>query len=229
MVLKFKHGDLSCSASSYDLKNLMSWLGFFLIWKLAEISVPKCHSFILCETYWGRRSVRSALQESDPLIYRALIRLALRRFYQDEVAPSFCVSPPSACSPLPRQRCVSPSLTTPRAQVMMQFLGGVLFPYIATCAAAQVLFELRVHGGLIISWTVSLHPLHDALLKCMAGNTEPCCVLHFVWSLFEMLIALDQTYHPVHVLRVQFLIVPALISYSTGPSCFGSSDCAIKC
>lgn len=46
-----------------------------------------------CETCRGLESVRSALQESDPLIYRVLIRLLLWRFYQakDEISPSFCV------------------------------------------------------------------------------------------------------------------------------------------
>lgn len=51
-----------------------------------------------CETCRGLRRVRSALQESDPLIYRVLIRLPLWRFDQakDEISPSFCVcvSPP---------------------------------------------------------------------------------------------------------------------------------------
>lgn len=83
---------------------------FFSIWELAELSLPKCHSFTLCEPYWGLRSVRSALQESDPLIYRPLIRLSLWRFYQanDEISPSFGVSLLCACSPLPRQLCISP-------------------------------------------------------------------------------------------------------------------------
>lgn len=53
----------------------------------------------------------------------------------------------------------SPSITTPCAQVMMQFMGGVRLPYIATGAPSQVSFELRVYGGLSISWMVSLLPL----------------------------------------------------------------------
>lgn len=61
-----------------------------------------------CETCRGLESVRSALQESDPLIYRVLIRLPLWRFYQakDEISPSFCVCvfllsapPPPTLSP----------------------------------------------------------------------------------------------------------------------------------
>lgn len=50
MALKLKHGDaqLRSSVSSYDLKNVMSWgLFFFSIWELAELSLPKCHSFTL--------------------------------------------------------------------------------------------------------------------------------------------------------------------------------------
>lgn len=158
MALTLKHGDtqLRSSVSGYDLKNVVSWGVFFfnlgISWALFA-QMPFIHS--LCETYWGLRSVRSALQESDPLIYRPLIRLALWRFYQanDEISPSFCVSLLSACSPLPRQLCIStqpslaPSITTPCTQLMMQFMGSVLLPYIATGAPPQVLFEPRVYCG----------------------------------------------------------------------------------
>lgn len=80
----------------------------FSIWELAKLSLPRCHSITFCELYWELRSVRSALQESDLLIYRPLIRLALWRFYQanDELSPSFCVSLLSASSPLPWQHCI---------------------------------------------------------------------------------------------------------------------------
>lgn len=58
-----------------------------------------------CETCRGLRRVRSALQESDPLIYRVLIRLPLWRFDQakDEISPSFCVCVSFFCEPPPKE------------------------------------------------------------------------------------------------------------------------------
>lgn len=108
------------------------------------------------------RSVRSALQERDPLIYRPLIRLALWRFYQanDEISPSFCLSVSLFCQPaFPSPGnpvsvlypSLAPSITTPCTQVMMQFMGSVLLPYITTGAPPQILFEPRAHCGLNIS------------------------------------------------------------------------------
>lgn len=79
--------------------------------------MPFIHT--LYETYRGLRSVRSALQERDPLIYRPLIRLALWRFYQanDETSPSLCLSASLFCQPAfpsPQQPCISTlSLTGP--------------------------------------------------------------------------------------------------------------------
>lgn len=129
----------------------------------------------VCETYRGRRSVRSALQERNPLIYRPLIRLALWRFYQandEEVSPSFCVSPLSACSlPSPGNPVsvlypsLAPSITTPYTEVMMQFMGSTRLPYIATGAPPQTLFVPRAHCGLNSSWTVSFLFLHKVFLK----------------------------------------------------------------
>ena len=107
MALKLKHGDaqLRSSVSSYDLKNVMSWGLFFFFFFNLGISralfaqMPFIHS--PCETYWGLRSVRSTLQESDPLIYRPLIRLALWRFHRanDEISPSFWLSVSLLCQP----------------------------------------------------------------------------------------------------------------------------------
>lgn len=165
---------LRSSVSSYDLKNVMSWGVFFFFFNLGIswalfAQMPFIHS--LCETYWGLRSVRSALQESDLLIYRPLIRLALWRFHQanDEISLFLCLSSVSLPSPPPAtlyQYSIPhwpPSITTPCSQVMMQFMGSVLLPYIATEAPPQVLFELRVYRGLIINWTVSLPSLHNAV------------------------------------------------------------------
>lgn len=61
---------------------MMSWhlpLALGISWVLFA-QMPFIHS--LSETYWGLRSVRSVLQETDPLIYRPLIRLALWRSYR---------------------------------------------------------------------------------------------------------------------------------------------------
>lgn len=77
------------------------------------------------------------------------------------------------------------------------------------CALILSLFTL-------LFWTNNASPVQDMLLfsvlKC------------------EHLIATYQISHPeVHVLCFQFLIVSHTRSYSTGPGCFGRSDCAILC
>lgn len=84
-----------------------------------------------CETCRGLRRVRSALQESDPLIYRVLIRLPLWRCDQakDEISPSFCVCVSFFCEPPQRNPAsllypsLAPFITTPCTRVMMQFVG----------------------------------------------------------------------------------------------------------
>lgn len=151
---------------------------FFLpIWELTELSLPRCHSFTLRvkpTEDWEVLEVRS--RKVIHLFIDLLIRLALWRFNQanDEISPSFCRSVSLLCQPsLPSPGnsvsvlypSLAPSITTPCTQVMMQFMGSVLLPYIATGAPPQVLFELRVYCGLIISWTVSLPSLHNTLLK----------------------------------------------------------------
>lgn len=68
-----------------------------------------------CETCRGLRRVRSALQESDPLIYRVLIRLPLWRCDQakDEISPSFCVCVSFFCEPPKKPSITALSLTGP--------------------------------------------------------------------------------------------------------------------
>lgn len=146
---------LRFSVSSYDLKNVM-WCPegffFFSIWELAEFSLPKCHSFTPCvkpTEDWEVLEVRS--RKMFHFIYRPLIRLALWRFYQanDEISPLsvslFCQpalpSPGNIVSVL--DPLLAPSITTPCTQVMMQFMGSVHLPYIATGAPPQVSFEPR--------------------------------------------------------------------------------------
>lgn len=59
-----------------------------------------------------------------------------------------CLSSVSLLSPPPSSPVsvlylsVAPSITTPCTQVMMQFMGSVLLPYIATGAPTQFLLEL---------------------------------------------------------------------------------------
>lgn len=146
----------------------MTWCVFVSFFYFFGFTLGKCLSF-LCpyaihsltvKPTGGLRSVRSALQESDPLIYRPLIRLALWSFYwaNDEFFPSFCVSVFGGPSPpFPLSNLVSvlspsaaPSITTPCTQVMMQFMGSTLLPHITTGAPLQDLFELRAHCGLNI-------------------------------------------------------------------------------
>lgn len=168
--------------SSSDLLSLvMTWkiwcpevflINWGISWALFA-QMPFIHS--LCETYWGLRSVRCALQESDPLIYRTLIRLALWRFYQanDEISPSFCLSLPLFCQPAVPSPGNSVSVLNPHwpppsphpaLKLWCSSWVSAHLPYIATGAPPQVLFEPRVGCGLNISWTVSLPSLHNALL-----------------------------------------------------------------
>lgn len=90
---------------------------FSCFWNKLSSLCPRVVHF-LCETHRGLRSVRSALQENDPLIYRASIRLVLWRFCQatDEISPSLSLSRwmslsvsvfLSVCSPLPRRYSLS--------------------------------------------------------------------------------------------------------------------------
>lgn len=125
----------------------------------------------LCETYWGLRSVRSALQESDPLIYRPLIRLALWRFYQanDEISP-FCLSSVGPALPSPGKPCISAlSLTGPLHHHTLHSSydavhGQHTFALHCHWGSTTGLFQPGAHCGLNISWTVSLLSLHYALL-----------------------------------------------------------------
>lgn len=128
------------------------------------------------ETYRGLRSVRSTLQESDPLIYRPLIRLPLWRFEQanDENSPSFCVCLLSASSPPPQQTPHQysiphwpPSSPHPALKLWCSSWVSTHLPYIGAGASPLfylLLFELRAHCRLNTSWRVSLLSLPTLLL-----------------------------------------------------------------
>lgn len=123
-----------------------------------------------CETCRGLRRVRSALQESDPLIYRVLIRLPLWRFDQakDEISPSFCVcvSPPRNPASL-LYPSLAPFTTTPCTRVMMPFVGTralALHCYWGS-TAGFVFYKLRADCRRDSSWTVSFLSVHHAFLQ----------------------------------------------------------------
>lgn len=136
----------------------------------------------------------------------------------------------------------SPSITTPCTQVMMQFMGGILSPYIATGTPPQVSFVLRVYGGLIISWTVSLPPLYNALLKyedrrlyyspalfyTVKLMSLQCTAVISVWNV-KIDCSLSNFSFCACVLCWVSHCPSSHKSYSTGLGCFSRSDCAIKC
>lgn len=151
------------------------------VWELAALSLPICRSLPRCKKP-SRELVHvwSVLQESHPLIYRPLIRLALLGldWANDEISPSFCVSflsaPPFSLShPVSvLHPSLAPFITTPCTPVMMHFMGNILLPYITQYTSNSVaLFELR---GL---WEKQ-HQLNGEFPLCMMQrfNTQHCSI-----------------------------------------------------
>lgn len=144
---------------------------FFSFWERVELSLPKCHPFSLCvkpTEDWEVLEVCS--RKVIHLFIDLLIRLALWRFYQanDEISPSFCLFSVGLLSPPPENPVsvlypsVAPSITTPCTQVVMQFMGSVLLPYIATGAPPQVYLcpELTVDETSAERWVYFLYIMH---------------------------------------------------------------------
>lgn len=210
--------------------------------------MPFIHS--PCETYWGLRSVRSALQESDPLIYRPLIRLALWRFHRanDEISPSFWLSVSLLCQPaLPSPgNSVSHSIPHwpppsphPALKLWCSSWGAHFCPTL----------PLGLHRGFYLSsevivdlssaerWVCPRCMVHwlntpgccNAALPCITLSTLSqikCTVLMYAWH-----VKTDWSISSFSSGSVCALCwvshCHSRKSYSTGLGCFGGSDCAI--